>query len=67
MRIQILILGFKGLTTFYRKDGNGKLWVEVIVVTFMDAVATVYVLTASNNNQNVSVDSRTVHFSRLKS
>ena len=38
--------------TFYIKDDNGKLWVEVIIFTFLDAVATVDVLTASNNDVN---------------
>ena len=31
----------RGWTTFYIKDDNGKLWVEVIIFTFLDAVATV--------------------------
>ena len=28
---------------FHLKDDNGKLWVEMIIVTSLDAVATVYV------------------------
>ena len=53
--------------TFHLKDDNGKLWVEVIIVIFLkDAVATVDVLIASNNEVKL-VDTRTVHFARLKS
>ena len=37
-----------------------KLWVEVIIVTFLDAVATIDVLTASNNDVKLG-ESRTVH------
>ena len=36
--------------TFYFKDDYGKLWVEVIIVSFLDAVVTTDVLTASNND-----------------
>ena len=39
---------------FYLKD-NGKLWVEVIVVIFLCAVATVEVLTASNNDAKLEL------------
>ena len=35
---------------FYIKDDNGKLWVEVIIVTFLDAIATVDVLTPASKN-----------------
>ena len=51
----------KKMTIFYLKDDNGKLWVEVIVVPFFNAVATVDVLTASNNDSNF-VETQTVHF-----
>ena len=37
-------------TTFYLKGNDEKLWVEVIIVTFLDAVAIVDVLTASNSD-----------------
>ena len=37
-----------------------KLWVEVTIVTFLDAVATIDVLTASNNDVKLG-ESRTVH------
>ena len=33
-----------------QQDDNGKIWVETIIVTFLDAVATVDVLTASYND-----------------
>ena len=40
------------IKNFSRKDDNGKLWVEVIIVTFLDAEATANVLIA-NNDVNV--------------
>ena len=43
------------------KDDNGKLWLRVIIFTYLDAVATVDVLTASNNDVNF-VETQTVHF-----
>ena len=46
--------------TFYLKDDNGKSWVQVLV-TFLDAGLTVYVLTANNKDDNL-VETRTVHF-----
>ena len=50
------------LTTFYIKDDNDNfIWVEVTFVTFFDAVATIDVLTASNNDVNF-VETQTVHF-----
>ena len=39
---------------------------EVIVVTFLDVLATVDVLTARNNDVKLA-ETRTVHFVRLKS
>ena len=36
--------------TFYLKNDKGKLLVEVIIFTFLDRVATVDVLTASNTD-----------------
>ena len=44
------------------KDGNGRLWVEVIIIYFLDAVATVDVLTAASNDDLNLVETRTVHF-----
>ena len=49
------------MNNFLYKDDNGKLWVEVIIFTFLDTVATVDVLTASNNDVNF-VETQTVHF-----
>ena len=34
---------------FHLKDDNGKIWVEVIIVTFLYAVATLDVLMANSN------------------
>ena len=52
--------------TFYFKNDKGKLLVEVIIFTFLDRVATVDVLTASNTDVKV-VGTRTAHFEVLKS
>ena len=49
---------------FHNKNDNGKLWVEVTIVTSLDAVATVDVLTANNNDVNL-VETRNVLFARL--
>ena len=51
-RSSLYIFDNRKWTAFYIKDGNGKLWVEVIIFPFLDAVATVDVLTASNNDVN---------------
>ena len=45
---------------FFIKDDNGKLWVEVIIVTFFNALVTIDVLTASNNDVNF-VETQTAH------
>ena len=42
----------------YNKDDNGKLWVEVIIVTTLDAVVTVDVLPANNNDVNARLCSK---------
>ena len=40
-------------TTFYIKDDDDNfIWVEVTIVTFFNAVATIDVLTTSNNDVN---------------
>ena len=49
---------------FYIKEDNGKLWLRVIIFTCLDAVATVDVLTASNNDFNL-VETQTVQFKYL--
>ena len=54
------------MKNIFLKDDNGKLWVEVIIATFLDAILIVDVLTASNNEVKL-VESETVHFARLKS
>ena len=40
-RSSLFILDNKKWRTFHLKDDNGKLWVEVIIVTSFDAIATV--------------------------
>ena len=57
----LFILDNRKLKTFYIKDDSAKLWVEVIIVTFFNAVATVDALTASNNDANF-VETQTIHF-----
>ena len=49
-RMRLLIFANRKRRTFYLKDNNGKLWVDVIVVIFFIAVGTVDILTASNND-----------------
>ena len=51
-RSSLFILDNRKWTTFFIKDDNDNLWVEVIIVTFFNAVTTVDVLTANNNNVN---------------
>ena len=51
---------------FYLRDNNSKLWVEVIVVTFLHAVGTVDDLRASVNDFK-PVETRSVQFAWLKS
>ena len=60
-RSRFFILDNRKWTTFYIKDDNGKLWVEVIIFTFLDAVATVDVLTARKGDVNF-VETQIVHF-----
>ena len=57
----MFILDNRKWTTFYIKDDNGKLCLRVTIFTCLDAVATVDVLTASNNDVNF-VETQTVHF-----
>ena len=40
-RSSLFILVGRKQTTFYLKNDNGKLWVELNIVTFLDGVATV--------------------------
>ena len=57
----LFILDNRKWITFYIKDDNGNLWVEVIIFTFLDAVAALDVLTTSSNDVNF-VETQTVHF-----
>ena len=41
------------IKNFSYKDDNGKLWVEVIIVTSLDSDDTVDVLTANDNDLNI--------------
>ena len=59
----LFILDNRKRRTPYLKDDDGKLLVEVIIFT-LDAVATVDVLKANNNDVNL-INNRTVHFARL--
>ena len=65
LQSSLFILGNRKWRTFHLKDDNGKLWVEVIIVTFLDVSATVDVLTARNNDLKLP-ETRTVRFARLK-
>ena len=50
---------------FSSQGEKGKFsWVEVIIFAFFDAVATVDVLPANNNDKYLD-ENRTVHFARL--
>ena len=69
--IKAMSRGFSGgggsdkICNFCLKDDNySKLWVEVIIVTLLDAVATADVLKADNNDVEL-VETRSVHFARL--
>ena len=64
-RLCLLILDNRKRRTFYLKDNNGKLWVDVIVVIFFNAVGTVDVLTASNDDVKL-VETWTVYFANVK-
>ena len=41
------------IKNFSLKDDNGKLWVEVIIVTLLDAEATVINVLIANNDVNL--------------
>ena len=57
---QLFILDKGNRITFYVEDAIGELRVEVIIVTFLEAVASETVLTACNNDVTLS-ETRTVH------
>ena len=48
----LLIIDNRKLRTFDSKDDSDKLWVEVIIVTSLNAVASKDFLPANNNNLN---------------
>ena len=60
----LFILGNRKWITFYIKDDNGKLWVEVIIVIFFYGVAAEDVIVTNNNDFNF-VETQTVHFAWL--
>ena len=64
-RLCLFIVDNRKWRTFYKKDNNGKLWVESDRFFFPNAVATVDVLTASNNDVKL-VETWTVHFANSK-
>jgi len=64
-RLCLLIFDNRKIRTVYLKDNNGKLWIDVIVVIFFNAVRTVDVLTASNNDVKI-VETWTVYFANVK-
>ena len=66
MQPSLFILEDNEWRTFYIKDDNSKLWVEVTIVTFLDAIATVDVLTPAIKNDGKHIEIRTVHFARPK-
>ena len=47
------------------EDDNGKLWVEVIIFTFLDTAATVDFLTASYNDVGKNGLNAEVHATRI--
>ena len=66
-QLTLFILDNMKLTTFCIKDNNGKLLVEVIIVTFFNAVAIVDVLTASNTDVNFYQNSNCTFCMTIKS
>ena len=52
--LSLFILDNRKLRPFHFKDDNVKIWVEVIIVTFLYAVATVDVLMANSNDLNLA-------------
>ena len=60
-RLSLFIPDDSKLRPFHLKDDNVKIWVEVIIVTFWYAVATLDVLMANTNDLNLA-KTRYVHF-----
>ena len=53
------------IKNFSYKDDNGKLWVEVIIVSSLDSDDTVDVLTANDNDANILYGIWVLHTSLL--
>ena len=62
-RSSLSLLDNKKGKTFHLRD-ICKLWVEVIIVTFVDAVVTIDVLTASNNDVKLTCRNANCTFSQ---
>ena len=60
-RLSLFILDNRKWRPFHLKDDNVKIWVEVIIVTFLYPVATLDVLMANSNDVNLA-KTRYVHF-----
>ena len=60
----LFILGNRKWITFYIKDDNGKLWVEVIIVIFFYGIVTEDVIVVSNNDVNF-IETQRIHFAWL--
>ena len=62
----LFILGNRKWITFYIKDDNGKLWVEVIIVIiiFFYGIATEDVIVVINNDVNF-IETQRIHFAWL--
>ena len=63
-RLSLFILNNRKWRPFHLKNDNVKIWVEVIIVTFFYAVATVDVLMSNSNDVNL-VKTRYVRFKWL--
>ena len=63
-RLSLFILDNGKWRPFHLRDDNVKIWVEVIIVTFLYVVATVDVLMADSNDVNLA-KTRYVRFARL--
>ena len=57
-RLSLFIQGNRKLPPFILKDDNVKIWVEVIIVSFLYAVATLDVLMANSNDVNLAKHDR---------
>ena len=62
MRSSLLIPYNRKYITFHLKDDNGKLWVKVIIVAFLEAVATVDEAGTDHRSQVTGQKCRTLLF-----